>query len=264
MDRDQFYIKPERVQLKRLLTNEGGIGEVWLGTLHEESGQHDVAEERLMFTRETAVLFMAALRCHNVCKGKMCIVMKLYRESMLSRMRRYPGGKLPLAEVQRYGLEICKAVAELHDQNIISQDLKPPNFLIGKLAELTLSSPEPAPSDDLDHCVVADFGISRVIEKTIGVHMPSNVQGTFNYMSPESFDPELFGGVTFKADSWSFACSLIEMLSGVKPWDGIKMAPIVRKVLNKEIPQIPPGLPSPLENLIRVRRMIAVFLNEIL
>lgn len=83
-----------------------------------------------MFTRETAVLFMAALRCHNVCKvltcscraqdrelttfllsgvrddeqrcqsdfhlvlsmtcwqGKMCIVMKLYRESMLSRMRR--------------------------------------------------------------------------------------------------------------------------------------------------------------------------------
>mmetsp|Transcript_42873 Transcript_42873/g.135213 ORF Transcript_42873/g.135213 Transcript_42873/m.135213 type:complete len:495 (+) Transcript_42873:772-2256(+) len=81
--------------------------------------------------------------------------------------------------------------------------------------------------------------------------MPSNVQGTFNYMSPESFDPELFGGVTFKADSWSFACSLIEMLSGVKPWDGIKMAPIVRKVLNKEIPQIPPGLPSPLENLIR-------------
>lgn len=34
---------------------------------------------------------------------------------------RYPGGKLPLAEVQRYGLEICKAVAELHDQNIISQ-----------------------------------------------------------------------------------------------------------------------------------------------
>jgi serine/threonine protein kinase len=51
--------------------------------------------------------------------------------------------------------------------------------------------------------------------------MPSNVQGTFNYMSPEAFDPEQFGGVTFSADSWSFACSLLEMLTGVKPWNGM-------------------------------------------
>ena len=52
----------------------------------------------------------------------------------------------------------------------------------------------------------------------IGVHMPSNVQGTFNYMAPEAFDPEAFGGVTFAADAWSFACTLTEMITGVKPW----------------------------------------------
>ena len=55
-------------------------------------------------------------------------------------------------------------------------------------------------------------------------------QGTFNYMSPEAFDPEQFGGVGFSTDAWSFACTLLEMITGVKPWDGVKMAPIVRKV----------------------------------
>jgi hypothetical protein len=57
-----------------------------------------------MFRRETGVLFMAAMRCHNVCKvygttfkdGKLCIVMKLYKESMMSLMKRHPNGKLPL------------------------------------------------------------------------------------------------------------------------------------------------------------------------
>ena len=39
------------------------------------------------------------------------------------------------------------------------QDLKPPNFLI----------------DELDHCVVADFGISKIVHGTFGAHMPSNV-----------------------------------------------------------------------------------------
>jgi hypothetical protein len=61
-----------------------------------------------MFRRETGVLFMAATRCHNVCKvygttikdGKMCIVMRLYKESMQGLMRRYPGGRLPLAEIR--------------------------------------------------------------------------------------------------------------------------------------------------------------------
>lgn len=248
-----FSLDPNSLQLKHLLNNEGGLGEVWVGELREPSGVHQVAvkkypsafaqEEVEMFRRETGVLFMAATRCHNVCKvygttikdDKMCIVMKLYRESMLGLMRRYPGGKLPLTEIRRYGREICKAVAELHEQSIISQDLKPPNFLI----------------DDYDHCVVADFGISKIVQGTIGVHMPSNVQGTFNYMSPEAFDPEQFGGVTTQADSWSFACSLLEMITGVKPWSGIKMAPIVRKVMNRETPEIPPGLPPPVDHMLK-------------
>jgi len=46
-----------------------------------------------------------------------------------------------------------------------------------------------------------------------------------------SFDPEQFGGVTAKADSWSFACAMLELATGRKPWEGEKMASIVRRVM---------------------------------
>jgi len=44
---------------------------------------------------------------------------------------------------------------------------------------------------------------AQIVPGSGAAHMPSNLQGTFNYMSPEAFDPELFGGVTFKTDVWS-------------------------------------------------------------
>jgi len=112
--------------------------------------------------------------------------------------------------------------------------LKPPNILL----------------DDYDHCVLADFGISKFVEGS-NPHMPSHVQGTFNYMSPEAFDPEQFGGITVRTDSWSFACTLLEMLTGDQPWKDMKMAPICFKVMQKEIPIIPCGLPTVLEKMLR-------------
>lgn len=208
----------------------------------------------------------------------MCIVMRLYKESLQGVMDRSPDGCIPLPDVQRFGTEICKGVAELHEQNIVLQDIKPPNFLV----------------DEYGHCVVADFGISKVppfasspslphhpgptsaaaapiprtvrvsqcrlpcrvralshvrrlqvVHGTLGTHMPCNLQGTFNYMSPESFDPEQFGGVTTRADSWSFACAIIEMVTGKKPWSGEKMATIVRRVMAMEVPQIPVDMLPP-------------------
>ena len=105
---EYFEIDPQCLTLLHLLTNEGGLGEVWVGELNEGGITHKVAvkkypsafaeEEIEMFRRETSVLFMAATRCHNVCKvygtsikdNKMCIVMKLYRESMNGLMHAEP------------------------------------------------------------------------------------------------------------------------------------------------------------------------------
>ncbi|EKX49382.1 hypothetical protein GUITHDRAFT_67940, partial [Guillardia theta CCMP2712] len=194
-----------------------------------------------MFRRETEVLFLAAMRCHNVCKvygttikdGKLCIVMRLYRQSLQDLIQQQPRRSLGAKLVKKYAAEICKAVAELHEQNIVLQDLKPANILL----------------DDLDHCVVADFGISKILQEN-SLHMPSNVQGTFNYMSPEAFDPERFCGISSKADSWSFACTLIEMISGDRPWQDVKMAKIISCVLEGAIPPLPSGLPPAIHRML--------------
>ena len=119
-----FQIDADSLTLKQPLNNgEGGISEVWVGELVDKNGwAHDVAVKRYpsargpeenegirlallyalckatahfpacclqIFRRETQVLFLATMRCHNVCKaygtavkeGKLCIVMKLYKES---------------------------------------------------------------------------------------------------------------------------------------------------------------------------------------
>ncbi|KAJ0090221.1 hypothetical protein Patl1_12479 [Pistacia atlantica] len=44
--------------------------------------------------------------------------------------------------------------------------------------------------------------------------------GTPNYMAPEQWQPEGRGTLSFKTDSWGFACSIVEMLTGVQPWCG--------------------------------------------
>ena len=70
-------------------------------------------------------------------------------------------------------------------------------------------------------------------------------------MSPEAFDPEQFGGITVRTDSWSFACTLLEMITGDQPWKDMKMAPICFKVMQREIPNVPTDLPPVLEEMLR-------------
>ena len=42
-------------------------------------------------------------------------------------------------------------------------------------------------------------------------------------MSPEMFDPEDLGGVSFPADLWAGACVLLQMLTGAVPFAGRQM-----------------------------------------
>ena len=61
-----------------------------------------------MFREESRILFIAAMRCHNVCKvfgttvkdSKLCIVMRLYKESLQGVMERSTGGCIPIADIQ--------------------------------------------------------------------------------------------------------------------------------------------------------------------
>ena len=75
--------------------------------------------------------------------------------------------------------------------------------------------------------------------------MPSSVKGTFNYMSPEAFDPETAGGIGPAADVWSMACVLVELLTGTPPWQGMLMAQIMMAVtVRQRTPDVPENAPA--------------------
>lgn len=165
--------------------------------------------------------------CHDSSDGAICVVMKRYQQNLCTKLQSMPGGRLALDDVQKYGRQICMAVAELHSQGVVVADLKPQNLLI----------------DEYDNCVVADFGISTILTHGKEHELADGLYGTFNYMSPEAFDPETYGGVTRETDAWSFGCCVTEMVSGKRPWDGTSMSAICFKVCSGGKPPVPKCLP---------------------
>lgn len=247
-----WNIPEERLELGELI-DKGSFGEVRRGVLVGDDGEkipvavklllvQTQAEERDMFEKELQVLHRAAMRCQHACRlygtcvkgGKLALVMKLYAQSLDRLMRKQPQRRFAPPDAVRYSLEMARAIAELHACAIIIQDLKPPNILL----------------DEFENIVVADFGLSAVIEGTrLGTR---TVKGTFNYMAPEAFDPIGHGGLTVKADCWSWACCVIELFSGRPPWENDRMAVIMQKVLvGKRVPEIPREVPPQLADVLR-------------
>ncbi len=247
-----WNIPESRLELGDLI-DKGSFGEVRRGVLVGDDGEkipvavklllvQTQAEERDMFEKELQVLHRAAMRCQHACRlygtcvkqGKLALVMKLYSQSLDRLMRKQRTRRFAPADAVRYSLEMARAIAELHACAIIIQDLKPANILL----------------DEFENIVVADFGLSAVIEGTrLGTR---TVKGTFNYMAPEAFDPIGHGGLTVKADCWSWACCVIELFNGRPPWENDRMAVIMQKVLvGKRIPEVPREVPPQLADVLR-------------
>jgi mitogen-activated protein kinase kinase kinase len=95
-----------------------------------------------------------------------------------------------------------KALAYLHEQNIIHRDLKCANILINEQLEPKIS----------------DFGTAKVVygkDKDDIARLSASLKGTPFYMAPEVVKRT---GHNQSADIWSFGCTIIEMLSGKAPW----------------------------------------------
>ena len=73
--------------------------------------------------------------------------------------------------------------------------------------------------DDDDNLVVADFGISKIVNTlTPAATATLGARGTQNYMSPEAFYPRTFGQVAYKTDVWSVGACVLEMCTGLAPF----------------------------------------------
>ncbi|KAK1549532.1 hypothetical protein Q3G72_003494 [Acer saccharum] len=250
------WIDPAMVKLRHRI-GRGAFGETWLATNHRSTvdydDYHEVAVKMLhpvkddhmkvlldklgdLFSKCEGVEGASLLQGISVISGKICIVMKFYEGSIGDKMAHLKGGKLSLSNVFRYVIDLAQGISELHSKGNLVLNLRPVNFLL----------------NESNQAVLGDVGIPYLL---LGIPLPSSNLvrrlGVPNYMAPEQWQPEVRGPISFETDSWGFACSIVEMLTGVQPWSGRSVEEIYDAVVKKqEKPRIPSGLPPPVENVL--------------
>jgi eukaryotic-like serine/threonine-protein kinase len=125
---------------------------------------------------------------------------------------------LGVEETLRIASEVGSAVDYAHRQGFVHRDVKPENVLF---------------SDD--HCLLADFGIARVLGASEGAATEAGLAvGTPTYMSPEQAAGER--DLDGRSDIYSLACVVHEMLTGHPPFESEN----VRSTIARHITEPPP------------------------
>ncbi|CAI5941032.1 unnamed protein product [Closterium sp. NIES-65] len=131
----------------------------------------------------------------------------------------------------------------LHRRGIVHRDLKAANLLI----------------DENDVVKLCDFGVARMLpsrqqggqlrggpEKVGGADMTAET-GTYRWMAPEVMEHR---GYDQRADVFSFAITMWEVLTGDLPYSGLTPLQAAIGVLQRNLrPPIPPTLPPPIATL---------------
>ncbi|HEY7122686.1 MAG TPA: protein kinase [Ktedonobacterales bacterium] len=131
--------------------------------------------------------------------GRWYLVMEfLAGETLEERLRRSPGGRLPVPDALEVGVQLATVLEYLHTRQppIIFRDLKPANVM--------LTAPLRA--------YLIDFGIARLFKP--GQSKDTLVIGTIGYLAPEGYGK---GQTTPRSDIYSLGVTLHQMLSGADP-----------------------------------------------
>ncbi|KAK7881820.1 hypothetical protein WMY93_030229 [Mugilogobius chulae] len=134
-------------------------------------------------------------------------------------------GALTEKVTRRYTRQILQGVSYLHSNMIVHRDIKGANIL----------------GDSSGNVKLGDFGASKRIQTICmsGTGIKS-VTGTPYWMSPEVINGEGYGR---KADVWSVACTVVEMLTQKPPWAEYEaMAAIFKIATQPTKPLLPEGV----------------------
>ena len=151
------------------------------------------------------------------------------------------GGPLSVERACDIARQILEAVGAAHRAGILHRDIKPANVFLTR---------DPAGGERVK---LLDFGISKVFEGTrVEVLTRTGVlMGTPFYMAPEQFVDAR--EVDRRADLYSVAVILYEMLTGKLPHEATTLEEIITRVLSerpRSLSQLAPHLPPALAELV--------------
>jgi len=237
----------------RGVLGEGGMGRVYLA--HDLSLDRPVAIKLLR--RELAsnaaliarmvdeARAQARLQHPNVVtiyyigdfEGAPYFVMEYVRGKNLAELLE-ENGPFPWGEALEYAMQTTRALAAANARGMIHRDVKPSNLLLDE-----------SPSSSQRHEIkVADFGLA-----TTGEQVAGRFAGTPNYAAPE----QLAGAAPdFRADVYSLAVTLHELLTGAVPFKADNLGAIAE--LHRSAPRPPiPNAVAPW----RLRQLIAEMMD---
>lgn len=145
-------------------------------------------------------------------------------------------------------LQVLEGLEAAHRKGIVHRDMKPANaFVTRKVDER---------GTERDFVKLLDFGISKMHSdgnpKT-GLTMTGVAMGTPSYMAPEQFFDAR--SVDARADLYSVAAMMYELLSGKLPLEATSYADLIVKVRTEAPPHLAlvvPSLPRPLADAVMV------------
>eukprot|EP01017_Pseudomicrothorax_dubius_P025190 TRINITY_DN2692_c0_g3_i1.p1 TRINITY_DN2692_c0_g3~~TRINITY_DN2692_c0_g3_i1.p1 ORF type:complete len:278 (-),score=49.95 TRINITY_DN2692_c0_g3_i1:3-836(-) len=168
---------------------------------------------------------------HN---DKMCIVMDYASNGDLQKKIKEAKLKQQLfaeKEILEWVAQLLLAVKYLHDNKILHRDIKVQNIFLTSDGRIKLG----------------DFGISKKLDCT--AELAKTSLGTPYYLSPEMCRSQSY---SYKSDLWMLGCTIYEICTLEKPFNGSSLHEVLQAILNKDPDPIPEQFTPILHRLVHI------------